>query len=153
LIPGEAVTAGIGLKANAIRECLTAARFGLVGAAATIVHVSVAWTLIVNVDTPVLLANLIAFALAFGVSFVGNYVWTFRVPGRPHRAFARFVVIALSAFAANNVLLVSMLSLNCCKQSTAAVGAAAVVPAVTFLGSRLWGFRQHPSRDDPRDLR
>jgi putative flippase GtrA len=116
-------------------------------------HISVVWALIVNVNMAALHANLVAFALAFGVSFFGNYLWTFRAPGHPRRAFARFLVIALSGFTANNVLLVSMLSLDCCKQSTAAIAAAAVVPAVSFLGSRLWAFSQQPSSEGPGCVR
>lgn len=130
------------LLARAGRELLIAGRFGLIGIAATALHVSVVWVLIVHAATPALLANLLAFSCAFGVSFIGNYLWTFGAPGRPRRALFRFLVIALSAFAANNAVLALVLSLGWVEQATVAIGAAAIVPVVSFLGSRFWGFKQ-----------
>jgi putative flippase GtrA len=138
--PVAAVTESIDLKARAVRELRTATRFGLIGATATMIHVSMVWVLVAKTNAPVLLANLIAFALAFGVSFYGNYVWTFGRPGKPRRALARFVIIALLAFAANNALLALMLTFAWFSPSASAVSAAAVVPVVSFFGSRFWSF-------------
>jgi len=135
--------AGVAPKAG--RELLIAARFGLVGLAATALHAAVVWTLIACARAPALPANLIAFICAFGVSFAGNYLWTFRAPGRARRAFARFLVISVSGFAANTGLLALLLTFEFLDEATAAIAAIAAVPLVTFLGARFWGFRHDPT--------
>jgi putative flippase GtrA len=128
------------MVAKAGQEFLIAGRFGLVGIAATALHMTVVWVLIVYVDLPVMIANLAAFTCAFAVSFAGNYLWTFSMPGSPRRALVRFLVISLSAFAMNNGLLAALLALGWLDEATAVLAAAAVVPFISFVGSRLWGF-------------
>ncbi|QJP06768.1 GtrA family protein [Pseudomonas multiresinivorans] len=130
------------LQSRLWRELLIAARFGIVGIGATALHISVAWSLITYMATPALLANLIAFLCAFGLSFGGNYLWTFSTPGSPAKAIRRFFVISLSAFLANSALLATILASGWLSPRLAVVASAAVVPGFTFLASRLWGFRQ-----------
>jgi putative flippase GtrA len=118
-----------------------AGRFAVVGAAATLVHMLVVWLLIEQASLPPLLANLLAFLTAFAVSFSGHYLWTFGAPGNPVRAMRRLFVISGSAFAVNTVLLAALLRAGWLTPSAAAVIAAGVVPAITFVASRVWGFR------------
>ena len=123
------------------REAGFAGRFGLVGLAATLVHLCFVWTLIRLDLAPPLLANLIAFCVAFGVSFTGHYHWSFqsRMPRR--RAAARFGLIALAGFLTGTVVLAGLIRAGVLPPEWAAAIATLVVPAVTFLASRFWGFR------------
>jgi putative flippase GtrA len=126
---------------SATRELLYTARFAVVGAAATMLHLAVVWLLIKHTVLPPLSANFLAFISAFGVSFTGNYYWTFRRPGSPTVAIQRFFLVSISAFALNTLALVELIATNLLTPSTAAVLAAFVIPAVTFLSSRLWAFK------------
>ncbi|WP_221066617.1 DUF6311 domain-containing protein [Methylomagnum ishizawai] len=123
------------------REFIIAGRFGMVGATATAVHITVVWLLVGTGWFPVLAANLVAFLTAFGISFTGNYCWTFSRPGCPRRALARFFLISGSAFTANTVVLAALLRTGWLAPQVAAVASAALIPVITFLASRLWVFR------------
>jgi putative flippase GtrA len=121
-------------------EMLLAGRFALVGVAATVVHMLVVWVLIEKSSLFPLLSNCFAFLTAFGISFTGHYLWTFRAPGNPFRAMRRLFIISSAAFAMNSILLAGILKAEWLPPSTAAVLAAGIVPAITFLASRFWGF-------------
>jgi putative flippase GtrA len=124
------------------RELLLASRFGLVGITATGVHMLVVLLLIETTSLPVLAANLFAFLTAFGVSFAGNYVWTFGSPGSPKTAMRRFLLVSVTAFAANTALLALLTKVSAVGPAPAAIGAAILIPVMTFVGSRTWAFRQ-----------
>ncbi|MBD9634228.1 MULTISPECIES: GtrA family protein [Pseudomonadaceae] len=129
-------------QGRVLKELLIALRFGIIGIAATALHIGVVWVLVGNTQLPALLANLIAFLCAFVLSFTGNYIWTFSAPGSPGKAMRRFFLISLSAFLANSTLLAAILASGWLSPRLAAVASASVVPGITFLASRLWGFRQ-----------
>lgn len=124
------------------RELLTILRFGSVGVIATVVHILVVWVLLNHTRLPALISNAIAFLTAFGVSFFGHYFWTFQNPGNPGRAIRRFLLISTGGFAMNTLLLAAMLRIGWLSPFASAVVSVAIIPLVTFLASRLWGFRR-----------
>ena len=134
------------------RETVIAARFGLVGMAATGVHILVVSLLLAATVTPTLVANTLAFLTAFGISFTGNYLWTFRSPGAPSRAMRRFLLISVSAFAVNSFILAAILRARWLPPFYAAIVSATVVPLITFLASRLWGFEYAKRKVGRQDL-
>lgn len=123
------------------RELVTATRFGLVGIAATSVHIVVVWLVLNQAGSNLFSANTLAFAIAFGISFLGNYIWTFRSPGSPRRAMFRFFLISGSAFLVNTLILTFLVHGGWFSPMMSAIFSAAVVPAITFFASRLWGFK------------
>ena len=125
-----------------LREILIAARFGLVGLLSTTVHIAIVWFLLRETSITPILANTIAFLMAFGISFTGNYFWTFRSPGSPRRAMFRFFLIAVCAFAANTLLLAFLVKNSWFSPVISAVFSASVVPVISFAASRLWGFKE-----------
>jgi putative flippase GtrA len=132
-----------GVRARLWHELLVAARFGMIGVTATAVHVLIVWLLLSGTSLPPLVANMFAFLTAFGISFAGNYLWTFRSPGNPIKAMRRFLLISVSAFAVNTLLLAGLLRGGWFSPTAAAIVSAAVVPMITFLAARLWGFRDY----------
>lgn len=122
-------------------ETLIAARFSLVGSVATLVHLSVVFALLSTTELPPLVANAMAFLVAFCTSFAGNYLWTFRAPGNPHQAILRFLVISVSAFLVNSLVLHCILQRHWVPPQFAAICSAAVVPVISYAASRFWGFQ------------
>ncbi len=122
-------------------EMVIAARFGLVGIVSTTVHILIVWLLLISTVFSPIVANTFAFLTAFGISFVGNYRWTFRSPGNVGRAIKRFLLISVSAFVINTLLLAVLLRGEWFSPLVAAIFSAAVVPLITFVTSRFWGFQ------------
>ncbi|WP_089728832.1 GtrA family protein [Candidatus Thiosymbion oneisti] len=133
-----------GVRGRLRRELFLVGRFGLVGILATAVHMAVVWLLVETTELPVLAANLFAFLTAFTISFAGNYLWTFAAPGSARTAMRRFFLISGSAFAVNTLLLAALTKAAWLAPAAAAVSAAAVIPFITYLTSRLWGFKVGP---------
>jgi putative flippase GtrA len=52
----------------------------------------------------------------------------------------RFLTISVSAFFLNSLLLSALLETGWLDPALAAIGSAAVIPVITFLASRFWGF-------------
>lgn len=115
-------------------------RFGVVGIVATLLHMVVVWTLIQTTALHPLLANLIAFGVAFGLSFAGHYFWTFASDLIWHQAALRFFLIAVSGFLLNTIILVGLIRAEWIDAQWAAVISTAIVPVFTYLLSRFWGF-------------
>jgi putative flippase GtrA len=122
-------------------EMIVAARFGIVGIVATVVHIMVVWLLLTVTVLSPLVANTLAFLTAFGVSFSGHYRWTFGAPGNPGRAMKRFLLISVSAFAMNTLLLAFLVRGEWLSPVIAAIFSASGVPLFTFIASRFWGFQ------------
>lgn len=131
-----------GIAANRLAgEVLQLARFSTVGLAATGVHAGVLVLLIQVAGTNPLGANAGAFACAFCVSFFGHHAWTFASRLSRRRAVWRFLLVQGTAFAVNNVLLVSLLRMHALPDLAAALVSLLVMPLATYLLSRAWAFR------------
>lgn len=116
------------------------ARFGAVGVAAMAVHWLVV-ALLVPLGMAPLLANAIAFAVAFNVSYHGHRNWTF-VATTPHATtFGRFLGVALLSFALNEALYYALLQRGVEYRLALAIVLVAVA-ALTFVLSRYWAFRR-----------
>jgi putative flippase GtrA len=118
-----------------------AARFGLVGAAATGVHLAVAFGAR-GLGAEVFVANVIGFAAALGVSLAGHHHFSFRRRVGFARGAARFVPIALLAFALNNGLLAALLSAFGSRFADLSLAIAIVaVPLISFVLARQFAYR------------
>jgi len=126
---------------NGRQEFLAIIRFGIVGLAASGVHIFVVWLLLRLTSYPTLIANTLAFITAFVVSFSGHYIWTFQTPGNPSKAIQRFLLISLLGFLANTMILAVILKLGWFSQLVSVIVSIFIVPIITFFACRLWGFR------------
>lgn len=120
---------------------LTLYRFAVIGVLAAIVHMSLAWLLVKVGDVAPLLANLCGFATAFALSFLGQYLWTFRSQRHWAAAVWRFAVISGTAFAVDNLLLLLLLRAAWLSAADATVVAACVIPMISYLGNRFWALK------------
>lgn len=127
------------------REAIVVTRYGLVGIAATVVHMLIVAVLVLLTPIHTLLSNTIAFCAAFAVTFAGNYIWTFQSPGNPWRAIRRLLLISIAAFSVNTLVLSAIISQNWLSDFGAAVISAAIVPLIAFIIIRRWGFQNASS--------
>ena len=118
-------------------------RFGLVGVAATLVHLMVSMVTL-WLGAHIYLANILGFLVAFGVSFVGHSRLTFPEGDRSHWAWARFFLVALLGFGLNNFVL--WLSDGQGMEWLRLVVAVFIAPLGTFLLSALWVFVRRDGR-------
>lgn len=130
-----------GNNSKTIAEIFIASKFALVGLAATGVHLLMVWLLITLAELAPLLANLLAFLTAFGVSYMGHRHFTFKAQSTSGNSFTRFALIALSAFLINNILLIYLLEKAYLSDLQSTIVAVFIIPAYTFIMSRLWAFK------------
>jgi putative flippase GtrA len=134
----ETATRALGRHLKLTKQLLI---FGFVGAAAFATHFGVV-SVIVPFGIHPLLANVVAFLTAFGVSFVGHNTWTFPAAGSrdKSRALRRFAVVACSSFALNEMLYALLLGFTPLSYRIALLIVLVVVASVTLVLSKYWAF-------------
>ena len=117
-------------------ELWTVARFGVIGLLATAVHLLVASLCFLVGGLQELPANILAFAVAFPVSYFGHRYFTFRTAG----SAIRFLMVSGASFVANNTILVALLEILELEGVYAITAALVLTPVMVFLLSRYWVF-------------
>jgi putative flippase GtrA len=115
-------------------------RFGVVGVAAMVVHWLVAVAL-VRLGLAPLIANVLAFAVAFNVSYWGHRRWTFAATTAHGTTVRRFFAVALGSFALNEFLYYLLLRFTRLDYQTALALVLVAVAGLTFVLSRYWAFK------------
>lgn len=120
------------------------AKFGLVGIAATGVHLAIGLVLI-DAGWHPLVANIVAFITAFCISFVGHFGCSFadQRPD-PRTAFRRFAFVAFGGFAVNETILSVLIFTKATGDPFALAVATLSAAAVTYLLSKHWAFSANP---------
>ncbi|MES0883547.1 GtrA family protein [Roseibium sp. SCP14] len=124
-------------------ETAAAGKFAIIGVIATLTHAGVASFLLESGALTAFPANICGFLVAFSVSFSGHYYWSFshlRRSGTALKSMKRFLVIAVSGFLLNSSVLALWLQFLPWPDLFGLWFSIAIVPAFTFLGSRLWAF-------------
>ncbi|MCS7101107.1 MAG: GtrA family protein [Burkholderiaceae bacterium] len=122
-------------------------RFGLVGAAATVAHFAVAVAAVRALALDPRWANALGFAVAFAVSFVGQWRFTFGGAGTPFaRALPAYLLVAGAGFALNAAAYHALLRYTALRYDVALALVLVAVAALTFAASRWWAFRPAESR-------
>ena len=120
-------------------------KFGSVGGGATLVHVSLFSLLIEKGHVTPLIANVQAFVVAFLLSFVGHYYWTFadQIGGKGVRrsAIVRFLVTALIGLGLNTLIVYLIDQVFNLHYLYAAILMVGPVPLLLFALSKFWAFR------------
>jgi putative flippase GtrA len=88
-----------------------------------------------------LLANVIGWLTAFGVSFLGHHSWTFRGHGTALGTSARrFLMVSAGGFLANESAYAWLLHAGGLRYDVALAMVLVAVAIVTYLLSRHWAF-------------
>jgi putative flippase GtrA len=120
------------------------AKFSFVGALATGIHLLVFSATIELLHLEPMLANLVAFSVAFVVSFSGHRSWTFRTTGSPPalvQSGLRFGAVAAVGLALNSGAVFLTTEALALSYRWALIPMATVVPFATYLMNRYWAFR------------
>lgn len=117
--------------------------FVIVGCAAAATH----WLLVVGavaaLTTPPLLANVLGWLVAFGVSFAGHYTLTFRHHKAPlGQALQRFFMVSAAGFAINEAAYAWLLHVTTLRYDVLLALILVGLAVMTFILGRFWAFRQ-----------
>lgn len=119
-------------------------QFVLVGGAAAATHVSVVGLLVSLADMRPLVANVVAFLVAFVVSYNGHALLTFAQTGARGRAVVgRYFVVASLSFVVNEVLYAAALRWLGWNYLVCLVLVLLFVAVGTFALSKSWAFKAH----------
>lgn len=133
---------------SAARRLPQLVQFGLVGAAAAATHLAAVVLLVALAGLAPLLANVLAFAVAFLVSYHGHATLTFGAAGvRGWGNMGRFLTVAASSFCLNELLYWVALDWMHWNWFWSQAAILLLVAAATFVSSKFWAFR--PRVDAP----
>jgi putative flippase GtrA len=126
--------------------------FGLVGVAATLSHVGVAWLLIESTAINAYLANALGACAAFIVSFLGNANFTFSTNRSFRSSVSRYVWVSLLSLTLTSIILALTKHYGLSTMAYV-VAVLMTVPPATFFLAKLWAFSPagegaRPSRSD-----
>lgn len=120
------------------REALS---FIAVGVSALLVHWLVVIALVPLAGLHPLIANVIAFLVAFNVSYFGHRHLTFRASDRSHRqTLPRFAAVATSSFLVNEAMYWALLTLTPMRYDIAMLLVLGTVAVLTYLLGKFWAF-------------
>jgi len=120
-----------------IRKILT---FGFVGIAASVIHFVTAVVAMRIFEAPIFLANLFGFIIAFGLSYVGHYKWTFQSTANHKVSVPKFAITAIIGYLINNIVLLILISATGRELSSFILIAIGVSAATVYLISNRWVF-------------
>ncbi|MHA3048163.1 GtrA family protein [Acinetobacter sp. ANC 4641] len=125
-----------------LAHVLTFARFGIIGVLAALTHYAIVILLFERGHIALAYANLIAFCLAFWVSYFGHRHFTFQAQDLSHRqTLPKFFIVATLGFVFNeSLLLISHHYLNI-SLSILVIIAIFLTAIFTFLLNRFFAFQ------------
>jgi putative flippase GtrA len=129
-----------------LAPALQLGRFGVVGGLATLIHALAFAVALEILHARPLIANLVGFALALCLSFVGHLRWTFRAelsgrrPDLP-RMFFRFALVALTGLLLNSLIVFVVVEQLALDYRFAMLLMVTVVPLFLFWQSKRFAFR------------
>lgn len=115
--------------------------FGVVGVTAMLIHLGSVALILVPLGLAPLIANIIAFILAFQVSYAGHRYFTFRNQETTvSRSRGRFFLVAVMSFAVNELLYWALLKYTLLDFRIALALVLVAVATLTFVLARYWAF-------------
>lgn len=120
-------------------------RFGIVGVAATFIHVAVFSLLVELFGVAPVAASVPAFATAMLASYGVNRRWTFRAQGSHRAHLPRYALVASTGLGLNVLITYVVVNLLGYWYGLALAFVVTMVPAATFLLNRNWAFKTAPA--------
>ncbi len=115
--------------------------FGAVGLSAMAVHLASVALVLVPLGLSPLVANVIAFLIAFQVSHAGHRRFTFSHHDAPaSQSRWRFFAVASASFIVNELMYAALLRFTSLDYRVALFIVLVLVAALTFVSSRTWAF-------------
>lgn len=117
-------------------------KFAIVGGIATVTHTGIFVLLIESHIATAMQANFLAFILAFLVSFLGQYHWTFKNSSNTHwtNKMTKFMIVALIGLGLNTLAIYIIVNQLHLSYQYAVVFMLTVVPVTTFIINKKWAF-------------
>ncbi|BBL60455.1 GtrA family protein [Methylomonas koyamae] len=117
-------------------------KFAIVGGLATATHAGLFALVLEAQLAGALQANFIAFAVAFLISFLGQYHWTFRNISKTHwtRKMLKFLIVALIGLGMNTAGVLVIVDWLLLPYPYAVLFMVTVVPVTTFIVNKNWAF-------------
>jgi putative flippase GtrA len=124
--------------------------FVAVGCCAAAVHWGVVVWLVSGHGWMPLVANLVGWLVAFGVSFLGHFSLTFRGHGAGWgQAVSRFFLVSAGGFAVNEATYAALLHWSGRRYDLVLAAVLVAVAGVTYVLSRHWAFLRSEERAPP----
>ena len=118
-------------------------RFGVVGVTAMAVHLLAVYAFVTGLDLNPLAANIMAFLIAFQVSYFGHARYTFNVADpKSHQHKIKFFAVAVFSLLLNEASYSILLNVFHMQYFIALTLVLFGVAVCTFVLSRLWAFRE-----------
>jgi len=116
--------------------------FVIVGCAAAATHWIVAVACVALGHLAPLVANVVGWLVAFGVSFTGHYRLTFRHQHAPlAQAAIRFFLVSALGFAVNEAAYAALLKVTTIRYDVLLALVLIGIAGMTFILGRFWAFR------------
>lgn len=125
-----------------LTQIVVFARFGIVGVVAALTHYILVILLFEQVHLALASANLIAFSLAFWVSYFGHRQFTFQAQTLAHRqTLPKFMLVAMLGFAFNESILLLSHHYLSISLSILVVFAIFITAIFSFVLNRFFAFQ------------
>ncbi|HEX7387582.1 MAG TPA: GtrA family protein [Castellaniella sp.] len=117
--------------------------FVIVGCAAAATHWAVAVACVAFGNLVPLIANVVGWLVAFGVSFTGHYRLTFRHQHAPlARAAIRFFAVSALGFVVNETAYAVLLEATTIRYDVLLALVLVAIAGMTFILGRFWAFQR-----------
>ena len=124
-----------------MRLILQFSRFATIGVLATAAHVSTGLTAHHLLGMVPFTANLLAFAVALCVSFLGQTALAFPGAKRNPQSFSRFTLVAVIGLLLNQAIVIAVTGWLGAPYWAALIVIVATVPPLTFIALKFWALR------------
>jgi len=128
------------MQSGLLEEFWRLARFSVVGAITTVVHIGVAMIVVATAGANPTVGAMIGFVAAFMVSYFGHFRFTFAASGRYRDYLLKFAVSSLASFLLSTAAVWVATAVLGIDYKPALIALGIIVPVCNYLMNRFWVF-------------